>query len=59
LVASLLIASQLVTLGWTIVPASGGLTPGGAILAAAFLGGALALFTNRFARISRLTEAQP
>jgi len=58
-VASLLLASQLTYTAWVIVPVDGAVTLGGGLLAAALLVGALALFTNRFARAARLTGGRP
>ena len=57
--ALLLLAAQLAYMCWVIVPADGGLTPGGGVLVAAFLAGSLALLAHRFARMSRTMEASP
>jgi hypothetical protein len=56
-VASMLLASQLASIAWLIVPAQGNLSLSGGLLAAAVLSSAIALFLNRFLCAARLFVA--
>jgi hypothetical protein len=57
-VASLLVAAQLASMAWVVVPAQENLTPAGGLLSASVAAGALALFANRFMSAARRSRRQ-
>jgi hypothetical protein len=54
--AGLLLAAQWAYLAWTILPAGGALTFGGAVLTASLLAAAAGIFLNRYACVARRLE---